>query len=194
VKHIRIRHHRLAIVAGVVIAAVVIVVLVAWLVSGRGSAGDESAGGTESSIARSAVLPQGGIYHSGQATIVVDGYWKQRRAQGYEALSGSFPCLRVTVSCTEDCSLLLEPVLRFPDSTWINRRPSGLPLQEEVDLAAGETRSIVWVFDVVAGAGTAQLEIEVHDRTGQADSGQAVFELEKPGGLDPWSTTTTTGP
>jgi len=136
------------------------------------------------------VVPQGGTFHYGQATVILDGYWKQHRARGYEALSGSFPGVRVTVSCLKDCSLSLAPVLRFSDGDWVHQEPNGRIVQEEVDLAAGGAKSIAWYFEVVApGAKATQLEIEVRDLTGQTVAGKAVFELGEPGGADPWSTT-----
>ena len=99
-KRIRSRRHRILIVAGVVVVAFLILVLVSYLVLDAGSE-----------------LSQGGIYRYGSATIVVDGYWKTSSTPGYVAVFGYFPCLGVSVSSTEDCSLYLKPMMRYTDGS-----------------------------------------------------------------------------
>jgi hypothetical protein len=139
------------------------------------------------------VLPPDGTYRYGQATIVVDGYWTQHRVEDYMAMSGAFPCIRVTVRCEEACSLLLEPTLHLLGESIVQSGVQGSPLRSELDLAPGDTRSIKWVFDVVA-AGSSQateLEIRVQDRAGKADPGTALFQLEFSVSGDPLFPTTT---
>lgn len=103
----------------------------------------------------------------------------------------------MTVSCTEDCSLLLEPELRFPGFTT-SGEVEGARYQEEVDLAAGETTSIVWAFKRVDSEDMAStLAITVQDRSGQADPGKVVFDLGEPSKMDVTPAThqtTTAGP
>jgi hypothetical protein len=179
VKRCGIRRHPILIAAGSIVAAVLIaVLLVAWLVNRPPGP----------------LLHQDGIYRYGSATIAVEGYWTGQTAAGHVVVLGYFPILRVAVSCTENCSLRLEPAMHYPGSDTRNSA-SGQAIDEKVDLIAGETKSLVWAFEAIdSGSVASGVEIKVSDLSGQEEPGIVTFRLEAPTSSDPQSKTKMTAP
>ena len=187
---LRVRRRHLCMVGQLTVPAVLILVAALWL-SGCGQG----------------VLPQDGTYQYGQSTIVIDSFeaihsyttggdsspYTPDIIVTHHASSGCyFPALHVIVTSPEGCALFLTPELHTTRGRiWRHSSP------DEVVLAAGESKTILWRFGEVDWDDPAKkLVIKVCDPAGKTQPGEAVFMLGEPTrpytpGPGPAPTTTT---